>query len=168
MTKLITGYKQPLLVQVPHLSAIALAKRAFLRLFFSSISRCSCWRTSQRDFSCLGSKCIKMSFLYFSTPCQYEFLSIKFNQPDFIYIYIYFFFPPKKSSLKRNPSAVHYFVLIGTKTIIWCKGLDKLALWNPLYAYKLETHKLEARVLWHFLGVQRNLFKLIMYYMQNR
>lgn len=37
----------------PHLSAMALASSAFLRLFFSSISRCSCCRISHRDFSCL-------------------------------------------------------------------------------------------------------------------
>lgn len=52
--------------------------------------------------------------------------------------------------------------------MIWSQeGLHKLDLWNPLYVYNLGSHKLEARVLWRFLGEQRKLYKLIMYYMQN-
>lgn len=148
MTELITGYRH-LLPRVPHLSAIALANRAFLRLFFSSISRCSSWRTSQRDFSCLGSKRnIKMNSLkrqpHYPSPCNLRPLSIKFNQADHVHFL-------SKFLLKEiHPSAAHYFVLIGTKALIW-RGLHKLDLWNAFYVYNLGTHKLKARVLWHFL-----------------
>lgn len=56
----------------PHLSAIALARSAFLRLFFSSISRCSCWRISHRDFSCLLiDKNIKINRKFISLPAPH-------------------------------------------------------------------------------------------------